>query len=293
MTKILVTGSTGLVGRQVVKDLVEKNFDVYSCYNRDKPEVGIPVKLDLAKKDKIVTTLHEIKPDTIIHLAALTDVDRCETQKEFATLINTKSTEILARESAKERTFFVYLSTDYVFDGKVGLKNEDDIPHPINFYGKSKLDGEIATKNFASSYAIIRTSTPFGIHRKKKSFPLWVKESLELKKEIPIFNQYTSPTFVPNLSKMLIEVTTKKNTGIIHLAGATRISRFKFAKMIARSLHLDETLLKPKRIEDAKWIAKRPKDSSLDVSKAKKVLSNKPQEIEHSLELFINRISHV
>ena len=291
MTKVLVTGSAGLVGRQVVKDLVEKNFDVYSCYNVDKPEVGIPIKLDLSKKDEIVAVLHDISPDAIIHLAAITDVDLCETQRELATLINTKSTEILAQESAKKQTFFVYLSTDYVFDGKVGLKNEDDSPNPINFYGKSKLDGEIASKNFASSYAIIRTSTPFGIHTKKKSFPLWIKESLESKKEIPIFlDQYTSPTFVPNLSKMLIEVTTKKITGIIHLAGATRISRFDFAKMIAEKLNLDETLLQPKKIEQANLIAKRPQDSSLDVSKAKKMLDNKPQEIEHSLELFINQI---
>lgn len=294
MTKILVTGSAGLVGRQVVKDLIEKNFDVYSCYNVDEPEAGILTKLDLSKKDEIVSTLHEIKPDAIIHLAALTDVDKCETQKELATIINTKSTEILAQESAKKQTFFVYLSTDYVFDGKVGLKNENDSPNPINFYGISKLAGEIAVKNFTSSHAIIRTSTPFGVHIKKKSFPLWVKENLESKKEIPVLcDQYTSPTFVPNLSKMLIEVTIKRIKGIIHLAGATRISRLEFAKMIARKLNLDETLLKSKKIEHADWIAKRPSDSSLDVSKARKILDNKPQEIEYSLELFINQIKHM
>lgn len=291
MTKILVTGSAGLVGRQVVKDLLGMNFDVYSCYNVEKPEVGILTHLDLSKKDKITDILQTINPNVIIHLAAMTDVDLCETQRDLAILINTKSTEILARESAKQHVFFVYISTDYVFEGKGGMKNENDIPNPLNFYGKSKLDGEIALKDLASSYAIIRTSTPFGLHPKKKSFPLWIKENLESKKEIPVLiDQYTSPTFVPNLSKMLIEVATKEITGIIHLAGATRISRFEFAEIIADKLNLDKTLLKPKKIDQMNWTAQRPQDSSLDVSKANEILDNKPQEIEYSLELFINQI---
>jgi dTDP-4-dehydrorhamnose reductase len=293
MTKILVTGSTGLTGRQVVKDLVEKNFHVYSCFNVEKPEFGIPTHLDISKKDKIVSTLQTIKPDLVIHLAAITDVDLCEIQKELAILINTKSTEILARESTKQDAFFVYMSTDYVFDGKEGMRNESDIPNPLNFYGKSKLDGEIALNNLASSYAIVRTSTPFGLHPKKKSFPLWVKENLESKREIPvIIDQYTSPTFVPNLSKLLIEVATREITGIIHLAGASRLSRYEFATVIADKLNLDKTLLKPTKIDQMKWKARRPHDSSLDVSKANKILHNKPQKIEQSLELFINQIKN-
>ena len=294
MTKFLVTGSSGLIGSQVVKDLVKKNFEVYSCYNVEKPEFGIPTHLDILKKDKIEKILQSIKPNVVIHLAAITDVDLCERQKELAVLINTKSTEILAQESSKQDTYFVYMSTDYVFDGKQGLKNENDMPNPLNFYGKSKLDGEIALNNLTSPYIIVRTSTPFGIHLKKKSFPLWIKENLESKKETPVLiDQYTSPTFVPNLSKMLIEVATKQITGIIHLAGSTRISRYDFAKIIAEKLDLDETLLKPTKMAEMKWDAQRPQDSSLDVSKAIAILDNKPQKIERSLELLINQIRSV
>ena len=294
MTKFLVTGSAGLVGSQIVKDLVEKDFEVYSCYNVEKPEFGMPIHLDILKKDKIEKILQSIKPDVVIHLAAITDVDLCERQKELAILVNAKSTEILAQESSKQDTYFVYMSTDYVFDGKQGLKNENDMPNPLNFYGKSKLDGEIALNNLTSPYIIVRTSTPFGIHLKKKSFPLWIKENLESKKETPVLiDQYTSPTFVPNLSKMLIEVATKQITGIIHLAGSTRISRYDFAKIIAEKLDLDKTLLKPTKMTEMKWDAQRPQDSSLDVSKAIAILDNKPQKIEHSLELLINQIRSV
>lgn len=291
MTKILVTGSAGLIGRQIVKDLIEENYDVYSCYSETKPELGIPIHLDLTKKDKIVDVFRTINPDIVIHLAAMTNVEKCESQKEEAVLTNTISTEILAQESSKQDTFFVYVSTDYVFDGEKGFKNENDIPNPVNFYGKSKLNGEIAVKTFASRYVIIRTSTPFGTHPTKKSFPLWVKENLESKKEISVLtDQFTSPTFVPNLSKMIIEVITKQITETIHLAGSTRISRYEFAKMIAKKLNLDITLLKQSKIQEMGWNAVRPKDSSLDVSKANKILDNKPENIESSLKLFLEQI---
>ncbi|MEW6044636.1 MAG: dTDP-4-dehydrorhamnose reductase [Thermoproteota archaeon] len=294
MTKFLVTGSSGLVGRQVVKDLVAENFDVYSCYHIEKPEFGILTHLDISKKEEIVNVLEIIKPDVIIHLAAMTDVDMCETQKDLAVLINTKATEILAREAARHDAFFVYMSTDYVFDGKKGMRNEDDDPKPVNFYGKSKLDAEIALSGLVSSYAIVRTSTPFGIHPKKKNFPLWVKESLESKKETAVLiDQYTSPTFVPNLSKMVVEISIRKITGLIHLAGASRLSRYEFAKIIADKLSLDTTLLKPTKIAEMSWRAQRPHDSSLDVSKANKILSNKPQKIEQCIDLFVTQVKTV
>ena len=179
--KFLVTGSSGLVGSQVVRDLTKQNHTVYSCYHNEKPIHGIPLELDLTDNDKIIQTIREIKPDRIIHLAAMTNVDLCETEKELSILLNVNATETLSKESAKQNIFFVYVSTDYVFDGIQGMKKENDATNPSGFYGKSKLDGELSLNNLASGWCIARTSTPFGIHNKKKSFPLWVKENLESK----------------------------------------------------------------------------------------------------------------
>lgn len=294
MTKILVTGASGLVGSQITRDLVTENFDVYSCYHIERPKFGIETQLNLTKQENIADVLQSIKPDVVIHLAAITDVDLCQTQKELARLVNAKATEILAVEASKYNSFFVYLSTDYVFDGKDNMRSETDIPNPVNFYGRTKLDGEIALSKSTSSYSIIRTSTPFGLHTKKKSFPLWVKENLESKKEIPVLvDQFTSPTFVPNLSKMLIEVAIRQLRGTIHLAGSTRISRYEFARIIADKLHLDSSLLKPTKISEMKWIAHRPQDSSLNISKAMQILDNKPQTIESSLGNFLNQIKNL
>ena len=288
--KILVTGSAGLIGTQIVKDLLDNHKQVYSCYNKTKPELGIITHLDLTKKDDIVNTMNRIKPDVVIHLGAMTDVELCETETELAKKINTDATEILALESEKYNTFFVYMSTDYVFDGKVGMKKENDKTNPINFYGKSKLDGERVFKKITTPNVIVRTSTPFGIHSKKISFPIWVKKNLELEKEISVVvNQYTSPSYVPNISKMIIEIIERKITGIIHLAGATKISRYDFAVQISKIINANKQFLKLTKMDQMDWKAQRPADSSLSVSKANKILKNKPEKIEDSLKLLFNQ----
>ena len=141
--KFLVTGSAGLVGSQIVKDLVQQNHTVYSCYHDKKPIQGIPTFLDLTDSNKIIEILQKTKPDRIIHLAAMTGVDLCETENKLATLINTKATEIFAKQAAKQNIFFLYVSTDYVFDGINEMKKENESTNPLGFYGKSKLEGEL------------------------------------------------------------------------------------------------------------------------------------------------------
>ncbi len=289
--KFLVTGSAGLVGNQLIKDLAKSNDTIYSCYHHFKPELGIATPMDLTNPENITKVIENTKPDVIVHLAAMTNVDQCETEKDLALEINAKATETLVRQAARQGAFFVYVSTDYVFDGETGMKKESDSPNPIDFYGKSKLEGEKKVQNMASSWCIARTSTPFGIHTTKKSFPLFVAESLRAKKEISVVtDQYTSPTYVPNLSRMLIELSTRQIVGTIHLAGATRISRYDMAEMVASKLGLEKNLLKPVSIKDMNWAAKRPRDSSLDVSKAKILLQEKPLKIEQALDSFILQI---
>ena len=289
--KFLVTGSAGLVGRQVIKDLVDQDQTVYSCYNQSKPEVGIATHLDLTNPEQITKTVENTKPDAIIHLAAMTNVDLCETKKDLAMLINADATQTISTQAAKHGAFFVYVSTDYVFDGKKGMKKETDSPNPLGFYGKSKLEGENRIQNLASSWCIARTSTPFGLHPKKTSFPVLVAQNLQNKQEVKaLSDQYTSPTFVQNLSKMLIEIATRQITGIIHLAGASRISRYETASLLAEKLNLDKTLVKSVTINQMNWKAQRPADSSLDVSLATQILNEKPQEIKQSLDLFIDEL---
>jgi len=288
--KFLVTGSAGLIGRQVVKDLSETH-EVFSCYNKSKPEHGNIIKMDLLNHEMISNVMSEKKPDVVIHLGAMTAVDLCDAQQDNALKINSQATEILAKECSKINSFMVYVSTDYVFDGNTGMYEENDTTNPLGFYGKSKLLGEKSIQNFSSDWCIARTSTPFGLHPTKKSFPIWVIENLQKQKQIDVLtDQFTSPTYVPSLSRMLIEISERHLTGIIHVAGASKISRYEMASLVSDKLGLDGKLLREISINDIKWEAQRPKDSSLNVSKAISTLNQKPQKIDHDVNLFIDEI---
>jgi dTDP-4-dehydrorhamnose reductase len=288
--KFLVTGSAGLVGSQVIRDLSGSHI-VFSCYSNFQPESGTAIHLDLTNTKDILTVIEDTKPDVIVHLAAMTNVDQCEIEKDVALQINAKSTATLAKQATKYGAFLVYVSTDYVFDGEEGMKKESDVPNPIGYYGRSKLEGELAVQNLSSNWCIARTSTPYGFHPKRKSFPLFVAENLVAQKVISVItDQYTSPTYVQNLSKMLIEIASRKIQGIFHLAGSTRISRYDMALMVAEKLGLDKSLLKPAKMEDMNWKAKRPKDSSLDVSQASSILKEKPMSVQQGLDLFIEQM---
>ena len=289
--KILVTGSSGLIGNQLVLDLDKTEQTVYSCYNNIKPLYGVPTKLNLSNLDDIHKIFKKFQPDVIIHCAALTDVEKCEMEPKLANLINAKATEIIAKETERLGSYLIYLSTDYIFDGKKGLYNETDFPNPLNHYGKTKLAGEKTVETNTSKWSIIRTSTPFGTNSSKKTFPVWLLENLQKNKEVNILeDQFTSPTYVPNLSKMILEIVTRNLEGFFHLAGSTRISRFEFAKLIAKKLNLDSSLLNPVKIDTMPWNARRSLDSSLDISKINSILRTKPFTIEKSLDDYASHI---
>jgi len=238
--------------------------------------------LDLEGIHKI---FKKIQPDIIIHSAALTDVEKCEVETKLANSLNVKATEVIAKEVENISSYLMYISTDYVFDGKQGLYKEIDLPNPLSNYGLTKLSGEKIIQEKTSRWSIIRTSTPFGKHPLKKTFPSWVYENLKINKKINILeNQLTSPTYVPNLSKMILEIISRHLEGFFHLAGSTKISRFEFAKMIATKFDLNLSLLNPVKIDSMPWKAIRPIDSSLDISKINTMLKIKPYTISQSLD---------
>ena len=130
--KYLVTGSAGLIGSQLVHDLEKSGETVYSCYNNMKPLCGIPIKLNLLNSEDIHKFFKKIQPDVIIHSAAFTDVEKCEAEPKLANSINVKSTEIIAKEAENFDSYLMYISTDYVFDGKKGAYKETDLTNPLN-----------------------------------------------------------------------------------------------------------------------------------------------------------------
>ena len=217
------------------------------------------------------TTIKKIKPDRIIHLAAMTNVDQCEIHKDLAMEINYYSTKFLASEASKQNIFFLYVSTDYVFNGEKGNYKETDQRDPINYYGFTKLKAEEIVNGMPSEYCIARASVIYGSTPAagKVNFALWLLDKLKRKEQAKIVtDQWNSPTLNTNLAEMTLEVMERKITGIFHLSGAARINRYDFARQIAEAFNLNSNLIIPTTSAEFSWIAKRPKDSSLDTAKA-------------------------
>lgn len=291
--KILVTGASGLLGTRLCELAIEKNHEVYSVCSQHKPHYGMPLRLDITDGKAIEKIVTKTKPEAVVHAAALSDVDRCEREKEVAWKINVEGTSNIARLCRKYDAFLVYVSTDYVFNGQSGNYAETDKPAPINHYGLTKLKGEEFVRESEVDCCIARPSVIFGAipAAGKVNFALWVLDKLKKKKEAKIVtDQWNSPTLNTNLAEMILEILERKKSGTFHLAGATRVSRFEFAKSIAEAFSSDMGLVEPVSSKDILWIAKRPKDSSLNVDKARQTLINKPLQICEALEKMRNEM---
>ena len=287
--KILITGGSGLLGSKISEKAMEKGHDVYSGYNAHEAEFGIPVKLDVCQGAVLQKTLKEVEPEVVIHTAALTNVDKCEEDKDLAWKVNAEGTKNIAKLSRKHKAFLIYVSTDYVFSGEQGLYKERDEPDPVNYYGATKLEGEKTVKAIAKDWCITRPSVIYGSTPAagKVNFALWVIEKLEKREPLKIItDQYVSPTLNTNLADMILEAAERRLTGIYHLAGATPVNRYSFAKLLTEKFGLDTNLIKPAKSEEMKWKARRPKDTSLNVEKAKGALRNKPLEVTEALSML-------
>ena len=283
---LLVTGASGLLGSKIVEIAVARGCEVYSAYNEHHPSLGKPVKLDVTDQVNVRRVISELKPEVIIHAAAMTNVDKCELDKDLALKINYEGTANVADAAKSVGAFLIYISTDYVFKGDKGLYKEDDETDPVNFYGYSKLKGEEIVKEIVDKYCIARTSVLYGSKpaRGKVNFVLWLIDKLRKGEFVRVVSdQFISPTLNTNLAEMLLEVADKELTGVYHLAGASRVSRLDLAFELAEVFNLDRSLIRSAKMDDMNWVAKRPRDSSLDVSKAARTLRNKPLTLREAL----------
>ncbi len=294
--RVLITGGSGLFGSKLAEVLAESDYHVYSGYLEHVPTHGEKIRIDITDEGNVERVFNRVRPDVVVHAAAFTNVDKCELEREIAYKVNVIGTRYVVNNARKYSSFLVYVSTDYVFDGSKGLYREKDEPNPVNYYGYTKLMGEYEVINNLSEYCIVRPSVIYGSTPAsgKTNFVLWVIDKLSGGERIKIVvDQWISPTLNTNLSVMVKEVIERKLSGIFHLSGATRISRFDFVKAIAKVFDLEVELVIPISMDQLSWVAKRPRDSSLDVSKAMKVLRNKPLDVEASLNILKGELSPI
>jgi len=288
--KILVTGASGLLGHKLVKELLLRDYEVYAIYNRH--EVGIThrnlrkTRLDIVNNVALEDLILKVKPEVIIHAAAYTDVDGCEVDKSYAWKINVEATRSIVRAARVIKSFLIYVSTDYVFDGEKGMYKEDDVPNPINYYGLTKLIGEEIVKSSDLLYTIVRPSAIYGVGLGKLNFALFVANKLSNGETVKaLVDQYVSPTLNTFLAQAITEIVELRPMGILHIAGE-RMNRYEFAVKIAEVMGLPKELVNEGKMNEMKWRAKRPKDSSLNIEKARQLLKTRFYDTDSALKLF-------
>ena len=281
--RLVVTGASGLLGSKIVK-FAKNDYTVIPLHNT-KSLHSNSLKLDITDSIEVLYLFHKLKPDVVIHTASETNVDKCETEKEHSWKINVEGTRNIALVCSKIGAKLVYISTDYVFHGEKGNYDERVKPNPINYYGVTKLEGENQVVHHCQNYAILRTSVLYGWHPWKQNFATWTINQLKQNKEITVVeDHYNTPTLADNLAEITIEAVQKDLQGIYHVSGSERISRYEFAKQTAKIFNLDQSLIKPIKMSQlTAWVAKRPRDSSLNTDKIQKQLKTKPLNITEGL----------
>lgn len=299
MKKICVIGANGLLGLNLIKNI--HDFDIFGTFNQTSTNVeNISIhQLDITEYRSCEQIL-KFNPDFIINAAAISDVDYCEKFKEKAYSVNVSGVKNLVKIAKKLQCKLIQISTDGIFSGKTGSYIEDDLPNPVNYYGQTKLESENEIKKL-NDYIICRTNLLYGYVSQKKlnersdyskptNFVLWVLSELNKKNHLNIVNdQYSNPTLVDNLSK-IIEFSLKKDlVGVFHTTDLNCISRFDFAKKIAIKFGYSESLISPISTKELNQFAPRPSKTCLNCTKIQKN-DIKLTSIDDSLDMLFSII---
>lgn len=290
--KILITGANGFLGYYLVEQLLDKGYSVIAT---GKGQCRLPFpghphfqyeEMDFTDPFSIHDVFEKIKPAVVVHAGAMSKPDECETDQMKAYIVNVEGTVQLLINSSGSKGFFIFLSTDFVFDGERGMYNEADIPGPVNYYGRTKLEAEEAVKEYEYDWAVVRTVLVYGKnHSGHNNILKIIKEKLERGEEYSVVDdQIRTPTYVEDLAKGIVSIIEKKATGIFHLSGKDILTPYQMAIKTAEYLKLDSSVLKKVTAASFRQSAKRPLKTGFIIDKAGKELGYDPLSFEEGLK---------
>lgn len=293
MKKILITGSNGLLGQKLT-DKLRNNKD-YELVATSKGADRYPFKegylyesLDITDRDAVMSILAKYRPDTVIHTAAMTNVDACEQQPALCRSLNVDAVEYLCDAAVQYGFHLVHLSTDFIFDGAAGPYREEDTPNPLSLYGQSKWDAEQVLMNSAASYAILRTIIVYGVaaDMSRSNIVLWAKSALEKGDPISVVDdQFRSPTLAEDLADACILAAVQQAKGVFHISGKDQMSVLELVYRVADFFGLDRSVVQPVKSGTLNQAAKRPPRTGFILDKAIRVLGYQPHSFEEGLAL--------
>lgn len=273
---ILVTGASGLLGATVLTAAHNRGWEIAGTYREHPIRLsGATIgQADLCRAEQVRELLRAVRPEWVVHCAAVTDVDWCERNPDATWAINVRAAGDVARAAAEVGAGIVYVSTDSVFDGQRGGYTEDDEPAPLNVYARNKLAGERAVSENAARAIILRTNL-FGWNcRAKLSLAEWVLDRLESGTPFPGFDDVVfAPLLVNDLADVIFELIDRGASGLYHAASAEAISKYEFARLIAGVFDRDPDLVRPARLADQPLGAPRPLNTALRADKLSRELN--------------------
>lgn len=274
--RIFVTGGTGLLGFTLVRT-APKEFEITASYNKNTmiTERARPIQVDITDRTRVFDVFDEIRPEVLIHTAAIAKVDYCETHKEEARRVNVTGTANLLDACGKHGTKMIFTSTNAVFDGEHAPYSEEDEPDPINYYGKIKLEAEALVQKRDVKHAVARLMTMYGWNNpgERQNHVTWLLSKLTRGETVHVVDDiYNNHLLVDNCVDALWAIVRLNKAGIYHIAGGDCISTYGLALKTAEVFGLDKTLIKPVKSDFFKFSAPRPKNTCYTTEKMKREL---------------------
>lgn len=291
MQTILITGANGFVGYYLCQQLLQKGYRVIAT---GKGECRLPFKektfvyqsLDFTNDTDVQNIFKEYRPETVVHCGAMSKPDECELNKESAFVTNVTGTINLLNAAANCKSFFIFLSTDFVFSGEKGMYTEEEERKPVNYYGETKLIAEDEVKKYAYDWSIVRTVLVYGKpFLNRQNILTNVAAALQKEQKLNIFNdQVRTPTYVEDLASGIVAIIKKNATGIYHISGEDVHTPYEMAMAVAQHLKLDSSLITKVEEKDLDQPARRPLKTGFNISKAKNDLGYQPMPFKEGLK---------
>lgn len=291
--KVLVTGANGFLGYYLCRQLQAAGHQVLATGRGPNryPAPGIDyTTLDFTEPFAVHDVFAAFEPAAVIHTGAMSKPDECEKEQWQAFLVNVEGTLHLLANAEEQQAFFLFISTDFVFDGQTGMYDEAAALAPVNYYGQTKAEAEAAVMEYTYQWAIVRTVLVYGNPQAGRHNLLSiVKEKLEKGEHFSVVNdQWRTPTYVEDLAKGIIQLLEKRATGIYHLCGNEGITPYELALKTAAILGLDQQLLIPVNSGQIAGAARRPLRTGLQIEKAKAVIGFEPRTLEQGIRAQFN-----